>query len=229
MSAWTDHVARWCQCTACPLSSQRFRICLARGDVPCDIAFIGEAPGASEDAIGRPFEGPAGKLLDDLICQDRPGVVQRAGLREAGLRLLFANLVCCFPKEAKERGDNEPAREEVLACRPRLVELINIAQPRLIVCVGSMATEYVDHSDTVPCLDVVHPAFILARMPQAQKGMAVQKMVVQLRRAAENILSESRQPWRQWGTKYANFSQGRGLRQRIDAFLRGEAGDPVPF
>jgi DNA polymerase len=64
MSRWSEHVERWKDCMACGLCRQRYRICLGRGTVPCDVLFIGEAPGAVENAQGLPFVGPAGQLLD---------------------------------------------------------------------------------------------------------------------------------------------------------------------
>lgn len=193
MSAWTDHVAKWRNCQACPLAKQRFRICIARGTVPCDVLFIGEAPGSVEDVDGLPFVGPAGNLLDQIIERSIPTMVTHA----------MTNLVCCFPREAKARGDNEPERKEILACRPRLTEFVNIARPRLIVCVGHLSTAFVDHGDTVPCVDIVHPAHILTRMPTAQKNGAIQKCIVVLRNAVEDML-ESKSTFTRWGSKHAS-------------------------
>lgn len=231
MSAWLEHVERWKNCTKCPLCRQRDRICLARGTIPCDVLFIGEAPGASEDATGLVFDGPAGMLLDSRDPK-RPGIIQRAfePWRVPGVEPLWyalCNLVACFPGEAKARGENEPAREEILACRPRLREFINVAQPKLIVCVGVLATEYVDHCDTVKCVDVVHPAAIL-RMPLAQKQMAVQKTVVVIRNAVERVLANP-VPFREFG-KNADLTQGRGLKQRLDNWLAEHNADlDIPF
>ncbi len=67
MSAWTDHVERWKDCTKCPLHTQRSNIVIARGQLPADVVFIGEAPGAIEDGTGLPFKDPAGALLDQII------------------------------------------------------------------------------------------------------------------------------------------------------------------
>src|SRR5207244_4450732 len=135
MSAWTDHVARWKDCTACPLCQQRDRIVLARGQVPCDVVFVGEAPGASEDVLGQPFVGPAGRLLDQIIERALP----------AGARFALTNLVACFPREAKARGENMPEVKEILACRPRLLEFIDLCRPKLVVRVGREAGDWVDH------------------------------------------------------------------------------------
>ena len=218
MSTWADHVSRWKDCQACPLCHQRDRICLARGVVPCDVLFIGEAPGASEDAIGQPFVGPAGRLLDQIIERSMYLTATHA----------LTNHVCCFPREAKERGENEPEHNEILACRPRLIEFVNIAQPRLIVCVGSLAAEYINHHDSVPCVDIVHPAAIL-RMPLAQKQMAAQKTIVVLRRAVEDMLQSGRTQFTNWGNGHAS-SKSQTPRERLRTDYNAWAVDPtIPF
>ncbi len=205
MSAWTDHVERWKDCTDCPLCEQRDRIVLARGTVPCDVLFIGEAPGASEDARGIPFDGPAGTLLDQIIERAIP----------KGVPVAMTNLVACFPRDAKLRGDNEPERDEILACRERLVEFVNIARPRLIVCVGTLSAEYVIHHDIVQCIDIVHPAFILKRLPLAQKRMAIDKAIVVVKNAVEDMLQSKHTNFTKWGDSYAS-TQVAGHRTYVD-------------
>ncbi len=182
MSAWLDHVERWKDCTKCPLCHQRSNIVLARGTVPCDVLFCGEAPGASEDALGQPFVGPAGDLLNQIIERAVP----------QGVTVALTNLVACFPAEAKARGDNEPERAEILACRPRLHEFIKLARPRLIVCVGNLASDWIGHDASGKVLgatvvEIVHPAAIL-RMPLAQKGMAVNRAIVIVQGAVEKVI-----------------------------------------
>lgn len=205
MSEWTDHVDKWRNCTACPLCHQRDRICLARGQVPCDVLLVGEAPGASEDATGKPFDGPSGDLLQKIIDQVLP--------KDGTPSYALTNLVCCFPREAKGRGDNEPERDEILACRPRLYEFINLCSPRLIVCVGSLARDYVDHNNGVRCIDIVHPAAIV-RMPLAQKNMAAQKCVVVLRNAVQNMVQSSSE-FTKWETSDASVKKQKYLDSTI--------------
>ena len=185
MSAWTDHVARWKDCTACALCNQRSNIVLARGKVPCDLLFVGEAPGQSEDALGQPFVGPAGQLLDQIIANAVP----------PDIRFALTNLVACFPAEAKARGDNEPELSEIQACRPRLRDFIGLAKPRLIVCVGTLASDYIHHDAGgqvmgAEVVTITHPASIL-RMPLAQKQMAVQRSIVTVRNAVQDYLLQS--------------------------------------
>ena len=217
MGAWTDHVSRWKDCEKCPLCQQRDRICLARGTLPCDVLFIGEAPGASEDAIGRPFVGPAGALLDQIIDRSIGKLASIA----------MTNLVCCYPREAKERGDNQPGHSDILSCRPRLIEFVNIARPKLIVCVGSLASEYVDHRDSVQCVDVVHPAAIL-RMPLAQKQMAVQRVVVTLLNAVNDVLLSGTKNFTEWG-KHASITPRDRVRADYDDWAINPGDRDIPF
>lgn len=218
LPTWQNFVAKWKDCQACPLCDQRDRIVLARGQVPCDVLFIGEAPGASEDATGLPFKGPAGRLMDQIIERALP----------IGMRYAITNLVCCFPRDNKLAGNNEPDRNDILACRTRLVDFVNLCRPRLIVCVGGLVTQYVDHQDTVPCCDIVHPAHILAHMPAVQKDYAVNKSIVQVRSAVDRMLESPQKSFTKWGTD-AYISQGRGLKQRYDAWTTTHADIDVPF
>lgn len=201
---WLEHVNKWKDCQKCPLGKQRFRICLARGVVPCDVLFVGQGPGASEDAVGEPFKGPAGEKLDQVI--------ERA--LDSSVRVALTNLVCCFPREAKAAGNEEPEWDEVVDCRPRLVEFANIAQPRLVVCVGALAEVGVKKVYDGPRVDILHPAFILARLPQAQKGMALNKCVVQIRSAWNEVLrAGNKVNITKWEDRDASIKAQRGASQ----------------
>lgn len=227
MSAWTDHVERWRGCQACPLGRQRGEICLARGEVPCDILLIGEAPGSSEDALGQPFVGPAGERLDAVAATalaewQVPGT---AGPGYNSVVLAYTNLVACFPRDAKAAGTNEPERGEILACRPRLDEFIRLARPRLIVCVGTLAEQYVDHAGGVPCCDIIHPAATFPpRMTRAQAEGALRRATVVLRSAWEDVLQSGKQfsGWRQ------HDAGGKATRAGLRA-IYGATADDIPF
>lgn len=236
--AWGTHVAKWKDCQACPLCEQRFRICLARGTVPCDVLFIGEAPGSVENDLGLPFKGPAGNLLDQII--ERALGCLRIQTPTGGVPVTHAltNLVCCFPAEAKAAGTNEPRAVEILACRPRLVEFANIAQPRLVVCVGSLATKYVEQICTGPRVDMVHPAHILAHTIPAKKPGVINRCVVQIRNGWERVTGGQFKPW-QWEASNAGGKKGNGRRAEYDLFnwdeatrarpLAGTNEDDIPF
>lgn len=182
--AWLAHVERWKDCTRCGLCHQRSNIVLARGVVPCDVLFVGEAPGQSEDASGLPFKGPAGHLLDDIVTR----------AVSPGINCAYTNLVACYPREAKARGENEPEHHEILVCRPRLMEFIAIARPRLIVRVGTLAQNYLEHDAYgrvagAEVVDIPHPAGILRKdVPAVKKQSMVQHAIVVIRNAVEDIM-----------------------------------------
>ena len=226
MTNWLQHYGKWSNCQLCALAQQRSQVCIARSDwpdgasqpnlrLPCDVLFVGEAPGMSEDAIGIPFVGPAGELLDRIIEQSLP----------EGVTYSMTNLVACFPRQAKERGENEPERGEVFECRPRLIEFVNMAQPQLIVRVGKMAVQYLGFDLRVPVVDIDHPAHIL-RMPQAQKGMAVQRCIVHLRCTCEDVLQSPKPKWKEWG--HGEDKIRKELREQLRQ-IYGDAESDIPF
>jgi uracil-DNA glycosylase family 4 len=181
VSLFQQHCERWkdgCGASICEGARKVF----CRGKLPCDVLFIGEGPGESEDTIGTCFVGPAGKLLDHIISQAIP----------SSLRVAFTNIVCCIPREEDGRKATEPDDDSILACQPRLVEFVEIAKPKLIVCVGAMARDWLSpgyaHSApiprSIPRIDITHPAAIL-RASIAMKGLMVQRVVANLRNATE--------------------------------------------
>lgn len=195
LSPFAKHVQRWTGCTKCPLCTGRRNMVFARGQLPASVLFCGEAPGASEDVLGSPFVGPAGHLLDDIIKQALYDLPPQ--------RIAFTNLVACYPKEEKAAGVNEPPTEAIKACAPRLKEFVRIAQPRLIVLVGTLAKkwiagqaqfsirkdnslEWIPPSRLLQFVEIVHPAFIL-RSNIANRGLLVQQCMVRLRAAVEEL------------------------------------------
>lgn len=178
MTPWQQHVQKWKNCTKCPLHKQRDQIVIARGTLPCDVMFCGEAPGDSENAIGQPFVGPAGHLLNRIIARAIPISITYA----------LTNLVCCYPKEAKDAGTKQPYDDEIEACRPRLVEFITkVCKPRLIVAVGDLAETWMPNVG-IDVVHIVHPSFILSKMPLAQQGYAINKATVTIATALEALV-----------------------------------------
>ncbi len=236
---WSEHVNRWKGCQRCPLGKQRHNICLARSDwpagtakpnlyLPCDIVLVGEAPGMSEDTAGLPFVGPAGEHplygLNTIIEQAIEGFPTR-------FTYSITNLVACYPREAKAKKENEPEHGEILECRPRLVEFINLAQPRLIVRVGTLVQRYMNFDNTIPLVDIVHPAHILRpSTPLAKKQMATNKSIVTIRSAIEDVLQLPRLEWKQWGSKHGEEDQTslRDTYTTYGGFSTDEYGD-IPF
>lgn len=144
------HIADWKPCVACRIGRWATNHVFARGRVPCDILFIGEAPGKTEDAVGYPFVGPAGKLLNAWIESSVP----------PELTFAITNVVCCRPCDERGGPNRPPTRNEVENCNPRLVEFVkHIAQPKGIVLLGSVAND--SFTPTCPHIKLYHPAYVL--------------------------------------------------------------------
>ena len=126
---YKEYKAKYKDCRDCLLCDQRRNMVFARGKVPAPILLVGEAPGSSEDVIGRPFVGPAGKLLDKVLTIGLDGQVDYA----------ITNLVCCYPKDAKATPNHQPPKEAIQKCSGRLADFICLCQPDVIVTVGSLS------------------------------------------------------------------------------------------
>lgn len=187
MTRFQLHVREWDDCQRCSLADGRNKVCHRRGPIPADVVLCGEAPGQSEDILGKPFVGPAGKLLDAIVDS---ALDQWRG----SIRVMFANLVGCFPSDAKKTADHAPPIEAVRRCRPRLEELLAIAQPRLVVAVGKLAQQSIErgYKESVRfpkdahVAGIMHPAALL-RMTVVQRDMEIKRAVVILREAWERV------------------------------------------
>lgn len=176
---YRQHRTKWIDCKRCSLCKQRNHVVLVRGKLPCDFLIIGEAPGRSEDCLGKPFIGPAGKLLDQLVAKAWDGQYDYA----------ITNLVGCIPLDNDNSKIAEPPEEAIKACEVRLQELFAISRAAVWIRVGKLAEQYVGSSDT-PSIDLLHPAAIL-RMDVSQQGLAIQRAIVALEGAAD-LLEELR-------------------------------------
>lgn len=201
-SRWAMHVERWsegCGSTCCGTAKN---VCLGRGKVPCDIMFLGEAPGESEDVLGSPFMGPAGLTLDNECTPF--GIVQMAKVSK--YRLSYTNLVGCIPRDHEKGGKAaQPLPEDVECCSERLQEFVEIADPSLIVCVGKLSEDYLDpkvkeriefhrslnwydewDEDRISCIAIEHPASLL-RAPIVQQGLKRQRCVMTIARTVQKM------------------------------------------
>ncbi len=127
-------------CTLCNLCHHRRNVVLFRGSLPCDVLFIGEAPGDSEDALGFPFKGPAGERLDLMWT----GASVLLGKRSP-ISFGITNILGCIPRNPSELGTGEirtPHKDEAAACQPRLLEVMEMADPQLIVLLGDIAKRF---------------------------------------------------------------------------------------
>ncbi len=161
-------------CRACALCGERRQTVPGVGDENADWLFIGEGPGAEEDARGEPFVGPAGKLLDAMLA---------AIDLKRGENVYIANAVKCRPP-----ANRTPEAAEMAACAPYLKRQIALLQPRLIVLLGRAAVHavlgeegslaslrgktlaYRDGERTIPVIVSYHPAYLLRTLPDKAKA-----------------------------------------------------------
>jgi uracil-DNA glycosylase len=108
-------------CTRCPLAAGRTLTVPGEGNPISDVLLVGEGPGAREDATGRPFVGPAGQLLEELL----------ASIGWARADVFIANIVKCRPP-----GNRDPEPDEIAACRPYLERQERALDAALIVTLG---------------------------------------------------------------------------------------------
>ena len=190
MTRLSLHIEQWNNCTRCPYHQFRKRIVLGKGDIPCDVLFIGEAPGESEDVTGKPFMGKAGKLLDRIINRSFGPPEKRK------YRIAYNNVVACIPREELGGEKEQPDAEYCEICQPRINEFIEICNPRLIIAVGKVAESWLESlsrdrikydSTRTSIISIEHPASII-RMVDAAQPMAVQQCVVRITTAIHEIL-----------------------------------------
>ncbi len=167
---WEELKARVASCTACGLHAKRNKTVFGVGDEQADWLFVGEGPGAEEDAQGEPFVGQAGKLLDNMLAA--------IDLRR-GSNVYIANIVKCRPP-----GNRNPAPEEALACSGHLQRQIELIRPKLIVALGKVAAVNLLGRDSsiaalrgrvlehrgMPLIVTYHPAYLLRTLNDKAKA-----------------------------------------------------------
>lgn len=184
---WTKFKQRWKDCQECPLCESRKHMALYRGSLPCDVLFVGEAPGPSENAFGSPFVGPAGDLLEEIISDTKTRLTDNDNPWDFSYG--FLNLVCCYPKDGNKF--RQPIKKEIVACRERLIWNVRIAKPRFIILVGLLAhrhfpkdehqqlIEVCKHNFISYC-DMIHPAAILRMEEDNAADLAFKKASISL-------------------------------------------------
>jgi uracil-DNA glycosylase family protein len=177
-------------CRGCDLYRQATQVVFGVGPAPATIFLVGEQPGDREDVEGKPFVGPAGKLLDK--CLESAGV-------DRG-KVYITNAVKHFKWEprGKIRLHKKPNSLEVAACRPWLDREIAAVRPLIIVCLGATAAQDLLGSDfrltkhrgevfptsNGPVTATIHPSAIL-RMPEPDaKEVEIASLVSDLKVAA---------------------------------------------
>jgi DNA polymerase len=156
-------------CPRCKLSSTRTHLVFGQGNARAPLMFVGEAPGADEDSQGLAFVGRAGQLLTKII--------EAIGLTRDDV--FIANVLKCRPPE-----NRNPEPDEVAACLPYLREQIRLIGPRIIVTLGTFATQAILETELsigrlrgrfhplgpVRVMPTYHPAFLL-RSPERKRDV----------------------------------------------------------
>jgi len=176
------------QCCKCGLESTRTNVVPGEGNPNARIMFVGEGPGADEDAQGRPFVGRAGQLLDKIIIA--------CGLKRSDV--FIANILKCRPP-----GNRDPRADEIISCLPYLQRQIEIINPEIIVALGAHAAktllnttksigrlrgqflEYYTGLDKPPVklMATYHPAYLLRNYSQDNRRKVwedMQKVLTEL-------------------------------------------------
>jgi uracil-DNA glycosylase family 4 len=182
--SWDEFASDVDACTACGLCRTRNRSVPGVGDVNAEWLFVGEAPGADEDARGEPFVGQAGRLLDNMLAA--------LGMAR-GRNVYIANVLKCRPP-----NNRTPDPAEAEACRPYLERQVALLHPKLIVALGKSAASLLLGTDATiaslrgrvhryrgaPLIVTYHPAYLLRNLPD--KAKAWEDMVLARRTVAAN-------------------------------------------
>ncbi len=188
-SAWAALESQVLACHACALHLTRTQAVFGVGDAQANWLFVGEAPGAEEDAKGEPFVGQAGKLLDNML--------KSIGLRR-GDDVYIANVLKCRPPR-----NRNPQAQEVAHCEPYLRRQIELIQPQLIITLGKFAAQTLlgreqsiaslrgrlHDCQGVPLVVTYHPAYLLRSLPD--KAKAWEDLCLARRTMAQRVVTLS--------------------------------------
>ena len=183
-------------CRGCDLWARATQTVFGHGPAPAPVMLVGEQPGDSEDVLGEPFVGPAGKLLDRALAD--------AGIDRA--KTFVTNVVKHFKWRpspgGKRRLHEKPSRAEVVACHPWLEAELELVRPQALVCLGAtaatallgpgvrvteLARTAVESSLAPLVLVTLHPSAVLRARDAAARESAYQRVVGDLRIVAEEV------------------------------------------
>jgi uracil-DNA glycosylase len=189
------------RCRACPLWETGSQTVFGEGDGGAIAMFVGEQPGDQEDRQGKPFVGPAGRVLDEAL--------ELAGIARDSIYL--TNAVKHFKWEArgKRRIHAKPSWSEQMACRPWLEAELVVLRPRILVCLGATAAQSLlgkqfrvtkergrwldsDLADLVAA--TIHPSAILRQRDGASRRREMQSFVEDLMLVAAELDARGQTP-----------------------------------
>lgn len=199
-------------CKACDLWRNATQTVFGEGLPRATIMLVGEQPGDQEDRIGRPFVGPAGKLLDQALTE--------AGIERS--EVYVTNVVKHFKWAPAERGKRrihkKPRYSEIQACRPWLDAELDRVQPQVLVCLGASAAQsllgkdfrvsrergnFVESLLAPYTMATVHPSSILRAQDEESRHTQMKEFVEDLKRIAHVIRKKP-------PTRVDHYHRGRG-------------------
>jgi len=194
--------ARVAVCMKCPhLARTRTQTVFGVGDPDAELMFIGEAPGADEDARGEPFVGRAGELLTKII--------KAMGFRRD--QVYIANILKCRPDMPPGMsGNRPPTPAEMQTCLPYLAEQIAIIQPKVLVALGATAAEGLLGSrgamrdlrgrwhsyEETPLMITYHPAYLLRNQAPSEKRKVWEDMLLVVERLGHPVTAKQQSYFR---------------------------------
>src|SRR5256714_1379876 len=184
-------------CKACDLWERGTQTVFGEGARHAEVVFVGEQPGNEEDLAGKPFVGPAGRLLDNALIE--------AGIDRT--QTYVTNVVKHFKWEprGKRRIHKKPNTREIAACRPWLEAEISLVKPKIIVCLGATAAQtllgpqfkvtrqrgqFIESALAPYIMATVHPSSILRAPDDETRHDEKRKFIDDLKRVAR-VLSKS--------------------------------------
>ena len=185
-------------CAKCShLASSRTQTVFGVGNANAELMFVGEAPGADEDAQGEPFVGRAGQLLTKII----------KAMGFAREDVYIANILKCRPDMPRGSfGNRAPTPTEMQTCRPYLMEQIDTIKPKVLVALGATAVEGLlgtratmrelrgrwDSFYGTPLMITYHPAYLLRNQSPSEKRKVWEDMLLVLERLEKPISEKQR-------------------------------------
>ena len=179
-------------CTACPLYRNTTQTVFGEGPARARLMLVGEQPGDQEDLAGKPFVGPAGKLLDRALAD--------AGIDRKEVYVTNAVKHFKFTPRGKRRLHAKPNAAEIEACHPWLARELDATAPEIVVALGATAAQSLSGksvaitklrgretrwADGRRGFATVHPSYLLRIPDAASKAREYGKLVADLKRAAK--------------------------------------------
>jgi DNA polymerase len=183
-------------CRACPLWKTGTQTVFGEGSRHAKVVFVGEQPGNDEDLAGKPFVGPAGKLLDKAL--------EEAGINRNQVYVTNAVKHFKWEPKGKRRIHKKPNGREIAACRPWLEAELSVLKPKVLVCLGATAAQallgkdfrvsrqrgqFVQSELAENTVATVHPSSILRAPDEETRHREMALFVADLKKIAKVIQS----------------------------------------